>query len=65
MAAFMKATCKWFKVSWGEKPFEAPHINIRNMKQPLNDGLFLKRFIESLNLIKNLGYNHTLIWTQS
>ena len=30
-------------------------IHIRNIKQVLNDGLVLNKFIESLNLIKMLG----------
>ena len=30
-------------------------IHIRNLKQALNHGLVLKKFIECLNLIKMLG----------
>ena len=36
-------------------------IHIRNLKQALNHGLVLKKFIEWLNLIEMLGLNHILI----
>ena len=32
-----------------------------NLKQALNHGLLLKKCIETVNLIKNLGQNHTLV----
>ena len=36
-------------------------IHIGNLKHALNHELVLKKCIESLNLIKKLGKNHTLI----
>ena len=39
-------------------------ILIKNLKQPLNHGLVLKKMRRVLNSIKNLGWNHTLIWIQ-
>ena len=36
-------------------------IHIRNFKKALNRGFVLKKRIDSLNLIKKLGRNHTLI----
>ena len=53
---------KWNKLACNLYDKKEYVIYIKSLKQTLNHGLILKKYIEKLNLIKKHGSNHLSKW---